>query len=105
MSDDRAREALEHLQRAAHELIAAARAALDLADDLVSDPATAADILNGLGGLAAVARLAGFPGFDPGPPAGTPESDPESTDPERSERIPPAARRAPATKVRRIHVS
>lgn len=38
-NDERAREAIEHLQRAALELIAAARAVLDVAEDLVKDPA------------------------------------------------------------------
>lgn len=35
---ERAREGLEHLQAAARELIAAARAALDVAEDIVDDP-------------------------------------------------------------------
>jgi hypothetical protein len=35
---DRAREGLEHLQTAARELIAAARAALDVAEGLIDDP-------------------------------------------------------------------
>jgi hypothetical protein len=40
VSDDRATEALEHLQRAALEMIQAARAALDLVEDVVTDPAS-----------------------------------------------------------------
>ncbi len=35
---DKAREGLEHLQAAARELIQAARAMLDVAEDLVNDP-------------------------------------------------------------------
>ena len=37
-NDDRAREAVEHLQKAALEMIAAMRAVLDVAEDLVNDP-------------------------------------------------------------------
>jgi hypothetical protein len=40
VSDDRATEALEHLQRAALEMIQAARAALDLVEDVVTDPSS-----------------------------------------------------------------
>lgn len=44
MNDDRTREALEHLQGAALQLIAAFRAVLDVAEDLLRDgePAAAA---------------------------------------------------------------
>jgi hypothetical protein len=35
---DRARDGLEHLQSAARELIAAARAALDVAEGIIDDP-------------------------------------------------------------------
>ena len=38
MKEERAHEVVEHLQAAALELIAAARAALDLAEELVKDP-------------------------------------------------------------------
>lgn len=38
MSDSDGREVLEHVQAAARELIAAGRALLDLADELVRDP-------------------------------------------------------------------
>ena len=37
MNEERAGEGIEHLQRAATEVIAAARAFLDVAEDLVSD--------------------------------------------------------------------
>jgi hypothetical protein len=51
---DRAQEGLEHLQAAAKELIAAARAALDVAERLVDDPErmTAA-----VGSVASLGRL------------------------------------------------
>jgi hypothetical protein len=39
MNDDRVREGIEHLQGAALEVIAAVRAFLDVAEDLVKDPA------------------------------------------------------------------
>ncbi|MDP9440873.1 MAG: hypothetical protein M3P34_01555, partial [Actinomycetota bacterium] len=41
---DKAREAMEHLQAAAFEVIAALRSFLDLAEDLVRDPAQAAGL-------------------------------------------------------------
>jgi len=39
MTDERAREAVEHLQLAALQMIEAGRAFLDLAEELVKDPA------------------------------------------------------------------
>ena len=39
MSDDSVREAVGHLQGAALELVAAARAVLDLAEEMIRDPA------------------------------------------------------------------
>jgi hypothetical protein len=44
VDDARAREGLEHLQAGVLELIAAARALLDVAEDLVRDPGTAAAV-------------------------------------------------------------
>lgn len=41
---DRAREGVEHLQAAAFEVIAALRSFLDLAEDVVRDPAQAAGL-------------------------------------------------------------
>ena len=46
MNDERAVEGLEHLQAAALELIAAARAFLDVAEDLVREPGAAATIVH-----------------------------------------------------------
>lgn len=45
MTDDRAAEGLEHLQQAAIEMIAAARAFLDVAEDLVREPAAASTVV------------------------------------------------------------
>jgi len=42
---DRAAEGLEHLQRAALEMIAAARSFLDVAEDLVRDPGAASAVV------------------------------------------------------------
>jgi hypothetical protein len=46
---DRAREGLDHLQAAAHELIAAARAALDVAEELIDDPEAIASVVSAAG--------------------------------------------------------
>lgn len=51
----RAREGVEHLQTAARELIAAARAALDVAEEWVNDPESAASLA---GTLATVGDMA-----------------------------------------------
>jgi hypothetical protein len=56
VNEDRAREVVEHLQTAALELIAAARAALDMAEEMVKDPPTAT-----LGGMAEAGRRASRP--------------------------------------------
>jgi hypothetical protein len=53
---DRAREGVEHLQAAARELIAAARAALDVAEDLVDDPDMAASMAGAVGSLGDMLR-------------------------------------------------
>jgi hypothetical protein len=55
VNDDRARDVFEHLQAAALEMIAAARAALDVAEDLVKDPPSAS---GALGGMAEAGRRA-----------------------------------------------
>lgn len=72
MEEERAGEGVDHLQAAARELIEAARAFLDVADDLVSDPKVAEGLLSGIGGLADTAREAArdaarrAAGFGPG---------------------------------------
>lgn len=48
MNDERARDVFEHLQAAALEMIAAARAALDVAEELVKDPPSASGALGGM---------------------------------------------------------
>jgi hypothetical protein len=59
-AEGRARESVEHLQAAARELIAAARAALDVAEDVVNDPERAASLVGALAHAGDVARrLAG----------------------------------------------
>ena len=47
--DPRIQAGLEHLQRAAREMIAASRALLDVAEELVDDPRAAAGIVDLLG--------------------------------------------------------
>jgi len=61
---DRAREGLQHLQAAARELILAARALLDVAEDLVDDPAALATLVG------AVASLGDPVGRPPAAPPG-----------------------------------
>lgn len=58
MNDDRADEALGHLQVAAKEMIEAARAFLDVAEALVTDPRTAETVLGLIDSLAGVAGQA-----------------------------------------------
>jgi hypothetical protein len=54
----RAREGLDHLQAAARELIAAARAVLDVADELVSDPEMVSTVVSALSGVVQAASRA-----------------------------------------------
>lgn len=70
----RAREGVEHLQAAARELIEAARAALDVAEELVDDPESVASLVGTLASAADVAkRVTGSGGWPRGrpTPAGT----------------------------------
>ena len=53
---DRAREGVEHLQAAARELIHAARAVLDVAEDLVDDPDAVAAVAGAVGALGDLVR-------------------------------------------------
>jgi hypothetical protein len=55
-TDDRAREGLEHLQAAARELIQAARAMLDVAEDVVNDPEAVASLAGTVGSLGDLVR-------------------------------------------------
>jgi hypothetical protein len=58
-SPDRAREGIQHLQAAARELIHAARALLDVAEDLIDDPAAIAALAGALGTMGDAARRRG----------------------------------------------
>lgn len=57
--DDRAAEGLAHLQAAARELIAAARAMLDVAEGLVEDPRTVSAVVDAVGSVVRTAARAG----------------------------------------------
>jgi hypothetical protein len=76
----RAREGVEHLQAAARELIEAARAALDVAEELVDDPESVASLVGTLASAADVAKRVtgsgGWPRARPSP-AGAEASPPE----------------------------
>lgn len=52
MNEQRAREAVEHLQAAALEVIASLRAFLDVAESVVRDPAQAAQAMGAVDDLA-----------------------------------------------------
>lgn len=80
-SQARAREGVEHLQAAARELIEAARAALDVAEELVDDPESVASLVGTLASVGDVAkRVAGTGGWPrpaPSPSRGpNPEGEP-----------------------------
>ena len=66
--DDRAGEAIAHLQTAAREVIAAARAFLDVAEEVVDDPKSGEALLETLGDVArrVVPRPGGAAGGDDG---------------------------------------
>jgi hypothetical protein len=53
---DRARDGIQHLQAAAREMIHAARALLDVAEDLIDDPAAVATLVGALGAIGDAAR-------------------------------------------------
>lgn len=53
-------EGIEHLQRAAREMIAASRAVLDVVERLVDDPDSVGRIGSAIGSAAARARHGGF---------------------------------------------
>jgi hypothetical protein len=78
--DPRIQAGLEHLQRAAREMIAASRALLDVAEELVEDPKAASGIIDLLG---AVAGRAGQ-----GPAAAHPSDVPDDDDDPPVQRIP-----------------
>ena len=57
--DDRASDGLAHLQAAAREAIAAARAFLDVAEELVGDPAAVSAVVDAVGSVVRVAARKG----------------------------------------------
>lgn len=59
VDDPRLQAGLDHLQRAAREVIAASRALLDVAEELVDDPKAAGGLVDLLGSLGALAARAG----------------------------------------------
>jgi len=52
INDERAARGVEHLQAAAKEMIAAARAFLDVVEDVVADPEKVADVVSAVGSVA-----------------------------------------------------
>ena len=70
--DPRLQAGLEHLQRAAREMIAASRALLDVAEELVEEPKAASGIIDLLGSVAGRAGRAG----PAASPAGEDDDDP-----------------------------
>jgi hypothetical protein len=81
---ERAREGVEHLQAAARELIAAARAALDVAEDVVNDPDALVSLAGLVAGLGDMARRVTGGGW---PPATGREPEPEDERQAKVERI------------------
>ena len=76
--DDRASDGLAHLQAAAREAIAAARAFLDVADELVGDPKAAAAIADAVGAVVRSAARRGREAAGPHPGDGHVEHIPVS---------------------------
>ena len=75
----RAREGVEHLQAAARELIEAARAALDVAEEVVNDPESVAALAGSMATMGDIARRFGVAGGGVGRPV--PGADRRPTDP------------------------
>lgn len=76
--DPRIADGLEHLRRAAREMIAASRALLDVAEEVVERPDAVGDLLELLGALGTQARRTARPGS---PDAGwDPFLDPDADD-------------------------
>jgi hypothetical protein len=74
VNDERAAEAVDHLQAAALELIEAARAFLDVAEELVSDRDRLSDLADTVGEMAVAAGRLVRPVAGTGP-GGTPGAD------------------------------
>jgi hypothetical protein len=87
-AQERAREGVEHLQAAARELIEAARAALDVAEEWVNDPESVASLAGTLATVGEVAkRVAGTGGWPRAPHAPSAQDTPPSDDEPRVQRI------------------
>ena len=86
-AQERARQGAEHLQAAARELIEAARAALDVAEELVNDPETVASLAGTLTTVGDVARRVAGAGWPPAPGAPSAAPAPRSGDEPRVQRI------------------
>ncbi len=88
-AQERAREGVEHLQAAARELIEAARAMLDVAEDWVNDPESVASLAGTLASVGDVAkRMAGTGGWQrPSHTPSTSASSPDDEDEPRVQRI------------------
>lgn len=71
-ADPRVQAGLEHLQRAAREAIAASRALLDVAEELVEDPKVVGEVFQALGSLGGFAGRANRPGSSGRPSAARP---------------------------------
>lgn len=72
LDDERAHDGVDHLQAAAKEMLAAARAALDVLEELVDDPATVPALLASLGSVARSAA-GGWPFARPGSDTARPD--------------------------------
>ena len=81
---ERARQGVEHLQAAARELIAAARAALDVAEEVVNDPDAVGSLAGVVAGLGEMYRRVAGGGW---PPSATREPAPEDERQAKVERI------------------
>jgi hypothetical protein len=117
--DERAREAVAHLQRASLEFIDAARALLDVAEEAVREPggvmAIVADTVGGLAGALAGAgrawpereRTGRGRGAHAGPQPGSPPADAGPSEPGDTDPGPPAAGHVPRHRpgVEHIHIS
>ena len=78
--DDRIQAGAEHLRSAAREVIAASRALLDVAEELVEDPSAVRDLADFIGSLGGLVAKNGGP-WSSGPRRG-PSEDDDDDDPD-----------------------
>ncbi|CAN5644980.1 hypothetical protein BH10ACT1_BH10ACT1_41730 [soil metagenome] len=78
--DPRVQAGVDHLQRAAREVIAASRALLDVADDLVEDPRALGGLVGLLGSVGDLAARFGVGAPGPGRPGRTGREGSDETD-------------------------